>query len=207
MAMYILKQGNDKVTGLSDYEFASEGSHDLSPQKILFDNPEMLLNLKELEMFGADIFLSIREYNTSRGSIDLLLITQKAEIVLVETKLLRNPESTRQVVAQVIDYVKAFSEETLDELIRKIRASNPEQAATLNKDINFSSLVTENIRTGNFQVLIVGDYIHPNVLGMVSSIHSAPHLSFTIHLVDINPYVLDDENLIFQSSLPLFFLH
>lgn len=152
MSKYILKKGDKHVTSLSDYEFASEGSHDLSPQKILFDNPEMLLDLKELEMFGAEIFLAIREYNTSRGPIDLLLITEKAEIVLVETKLLRNPESTRQVVAQVIDYVKAFSEETLEEIIRKIKSKHPEQAAALNNDINFSSLVSENIRTGNFQV-------------------------------------------------------
>jgi hypothetical protein len=201
MAMYHLKKGDNKLSRLSDYEFSSEGSHVISPQRILIDNPEMLLDLKELELFDTEIFLSIPEYSTVRGSIDLLIIGSQAEIIIVETKLLRNPESTRQVVAQVIDYIKALSEETLDEMVRKVKGKYPEQAAKLNNDINFTSLVTENIRTGNFQVLVVGDYIHPNVLGMVSSIHSAPHLSFTIHLVDLNTYSLGDDEIILQPRI------
>jgi hypothetical protein len=119
----------------------------------------------------------------------------------VETKLLRNPESTRQVVAQVIDYIKAFSDESLEELIGKIKAREPEQIDRFTNDVNFASLVNENIRTGNFQVLIVGDYVHPNVLGMVSSIHSAPHLAFTIYLVDLNTYKLDSEHLILDPRV------
>jgi hypothetical protein len=57
MSMYILKKGDKHVTSLSNYEFVSEGSDDLSPQKILFDNPDMLLDLNELEMLGAEVFL------------------------------------------------------------------------------------------------------------------------------------------------------
>lgn len=201
MAMYCIKKGNTLVERLSDYEYASEGSHALSPQRILINNPGMLLELKELEMFDAEIFLSIPEYSTGRGPIDLLTIGSNAEIVIVETKLLRNPESTRQVVAQIIDYIKALSEESLDEIIRKVKDKYPEQAAKLNNDVNFASLVTENIRTGNFQVLVVGDYIHPNVLGMVNSIHSAPHLSFTIHLVDLNTYRLGEDEIILQPRI------
>ncbi len=201
MAMYHLKKGDNKLSRLIDYEFASEGAHVISPQRILLDNPEILLDLHELELYDPEVFLSIPEYNTVRGPIDLLIIGSQGEIIIVETKLLRNPESTRQVVAQIIDYVKALSEESLDEMIHKVKDKYPEQAAKLNNDVNFASLVAENIRTGNFQVLVVGDYIHPNVLGMVSSIHSAPHLSFTIRLVDLNTYSLTEDEIILQPRI------
>jgi hypothetical protein len=40
---------------------------------------------------------------------------------------------------------------------------------------------------------ILGDKIHPNVLGMVESIQSAPHMSFTIFLIELDPFI-DDTN-------------
>jgi hypothetical protein len=201
MAMYYLKKDEQGLSRLAGYEFASEGSHTFSPQQIIIDYPEILIELSELEMLNSDAFLAVPEYSTGRGSIDLLVIGSNAEVVIVETKLLRNPESTRQVVAQIIDYVKALSEESLEVMIQKVKGKYPEQAAKLNNDVNFASLVTENIRTGNFQVLVVGDYIHPNVLGMISSIHSAPHLSFTIHLVDLNTYSFGGEDIILQPRV------
>jgi hypothetical protein len=129
------------------------------------------------------------------------MIGSNGEIILVETKLLRNPESTRQVVAQIIDYIKAFSAESVDDLAAKVKPKATRLATRLETDINFSSLVSQNIRTGNFQVLIVGDYIHPNVLGMVKSIHSAPHLAFTIYLVDLNTYHLSENEIIINPRI------
>lgn len=199
--MYRLNKDNRKIDRLDEFQFLSEGAHKTSPQKILADNPEIIFELSELELLASDVFLSLREYNTSRGFIDLLMIGSNAEIILVETKLLRNPESTRQVVAQIIDYVKAFSEESLDDLIRKIQKDYRGEADKLKNDINFASLVSENIRTGNFKVLIVGDRIHPHVLGMVESIHSAPHLAFTIYLINLNSYQLSEEEILIDPSI------
>ena len=201
MVMYRLKAGNKKIEKLEDFEFESEGNHDFSPQKILQNNPNIFIDLPELELMNTEAFIIFPEYSTSRGSIDLLIIGSNAEIVIVETKLLRNPESTRQVVAQIIDYIKAFSEETLDDLIRKTQDKFPSQAKRLKNDMNFASLVRANIRTGNYKVIVVGDDIHPNVLGMIESIHSAPHLSFTIFLVDLNTCRLNPDEIVIKPGL------
>jgi len=199
--MYRLRKGESRIETLEDYSFASEGSHAFSPQRILVNNPNIIFDLQELELVNAEVFIACREYSTSRGSIDLLLIGNNAEIVIIETKLLRNPESTRQVVAQVVDYIKAFSEETVKELVRKLSGKFPEGTKRILNDLNFGSLLQENIRTGNFKVVIVGDYIHPNVLGMIESIQSAPHLSFTIYLVDLHTCCLGDNEIIIDPGI------
>jgi len=63
-------------------------------------------------------------------------------------------------------------------------------------DDKYASLIQQNIKTGNFKVAIVGDSIHPDVLGMIESIQSAPHLSFSIFLIELSTHVLDDTQLI-----------
>jgi len=186
MVMYKLEKGENRIEKLEEFEFASEGNHAFSPQQILTTNPDIIFDLPELELVNTEAIISFSEYSTTSGPIDLLLIGSNAEIVIVETKLLRNPESTRKVVAQIIDYVKAFSRETIDDLIRKTKQRCPDGTSRLINDVNFAARLNENIRTGNYKVLVVGDYIHPNVLGMIESIHSAPHLSFTIHLIDLH---------------------
>ncbi len=201
MAMYRLKRGESKLERLEEFEYASEGSHDFSPQKILTANPEIIFGLPELELINTEALISFSEYATARGSIDLLMIGSNAEIIIVETKLLRNPESTRQVVAQIIDYIKAFSEETLNDLIRKTKLRFPSEVGRLINDVNFAALVQENIKTGNYKVIVVGDYIHPNVLGMIESIHSAPHLSFTIHLVDLHTCRSESDEIIIKPGI------
>ena len=49
--------------------------------------------------------------------------------------------------------------------------------------------------------MILGDIIHQNVLGMVESIQSAPHLSFTIYLVEINAAIQDENNIIITPKI------
>ena len=201
MSMYRLKRDADEVEWIESHEYLSEGQHFFSPQHILASNPEIIFGLPELELLDTDAIVSIREYSTTSGSIDLLMMSANGDIVLVETKLISNPESTRQVVAQIIDYIKAFSTESIDDLAMKIKGEFPQVANRLLTDVNFSAVVKNNIRTGNFQAIIVGDSIHPNVLGMIESIHSAPHLAFTIHLVDLDTYRIGNDELFIRPSI------
>ena len=201
MTMYRLKAGIDQAERLDLFEYASEGNHEFSPQRILADNPDLIFGLPELELLNSEPLIAFREYSTARGSIDLLLIGSNGEIIIVETKLLRNPESTRQVVAQIVDYIKAFSAEDVDDLVRKIKGRCPECADKLINNVNFAALVQENIKTGNYKVIVAGDSIHPNVLGMIESIHSAPHLSFTIFLVDLHTCQFGTDEIIIKPGI------
>jgi hypothetical protein len=99
-------------------------------------------------------------------------------------------------VAQAIDYAKAFYGQTVNDVIEtllKNKYTNHDQLSKLRTNDHWMATLGKNLSSGNFQLTILGDKIHPNVLGMVESIQSAPHMSFTIFLIELDPFV-DDAN-------------
>ncbi len=189
--MFYINNNEKECTDLEKYSFRYEDS----VQELLGNNPNILLNIDELGIPPFDEVISIREYHSQRGSIDIVYITDNGDIILVETKLLKSRESHRTVVAQAIDYAKAFTNEDIESVKRKIKNINGGDSLFDNNK-NIESILNRNINSGNYQVLIVGDEIHPNILGMVESIQSAPHLSFTLSVISLNPYKVRDEEYI-----------
>lgn len=199
MSYYKINLALGAAKALDKYFFQTEGGSLISPQEIIVNNPSILLDIADLELQADEKLLVTREFNTYRGSIDILIITSNADIVIIETKLLKNPESHRTVVAQAIDYAKAFYGLSIKDVLDRLSKSS-----TINIDI-FEELksndfwiasLEKNIKTGNFQVVICGDKIHPNVLGMVESIQSAPHMAFSIYLVELDPFINDSDSII-----------
>lgn len=189
---YILNTIDESLTSLDNYKFLSEGNHRISPQIILAKHPELLTDLIDLDLGDVQIPFIVRELSTSSGSIDILYITSNSDIVLVETKLFRNPEAHRVVVAQCIDYIKALSKASADQILDKAIQS-PYSDKGFKPDDFFYAAVRKNLTTGNFKVVITGDKIHPNILEMVDSIQSAPHLSFSIYLIELQPKFYTDD--------------
>jgi len=192
--MYFYNKSEGKCTDLDKYKFKYEDS----VQQILGENSQILLAINELNIPPYDGNVSIREYPTARGPVDIVYITDNGDIILVETKLLKNPESHRTVVAQAIDYAKAFSEEDINSIKNKINNKNKDYSLLQNNK-DFESILNKNLLNGNYQVLIVGDEIHPNILGMVESIQSAPHLAFTLSAISLNPFLLDGNVILFPK--------
>lgn len=56
-----------------------------------------------------------KELPTSAGYLDNLWLTPDGGIVLGECKLVRNPQSRREVVAQALDYARAVNSLTYSE--------------------------------------------------------------------------------------------
>lgn len=198
--MFKISEKNNECLEVSPFEFRTEGGGFLSPQILLEKYPEILLSIEGIGISPYGKVIAVREYSTSRGSIDVVYITDSAEVILVETKLLKNPESHRTVVAQAIDYAKAFSEENIDELKDKLRKTGIVLDFFSDKGY-YESILAQNIKNGNYQVLIVGDRVHPNILGMIDSIQSAPHLSFTLYGISLNPYILQNNELLLGARI------
>lgn len=195
MAHYQIDQTSGKASALEIFHFNTEGSETVSPQVLISKNPQIVMDIPEIEVQSDGNYLVAREFSTSRGSIDILIINANADIVIIETKLLKNPESHRTVVAQAIDYAKAFYELKAMDVIDRFKKNKSVDEATLTnltKDEVWVASLEKNILSGNFRVVILGDRIHPNVLGMVESIQSAPHMAFTINLVEIDPFILEN---------------
>jgi hypothetical protein len=82
-------------------------------QKLIDEHPGILPicdfcpGVANLFSLGREIPVDI---GGGQGFIDNLLVTDDGRLVLVETKLWRNPEALREVVAQTLQYGMAVSE-------------------------------------------------------------------------------------------------
>jgi hypothetical protein len=76
-------------------------------QQLIFDHPA-LLPVVDIEPGFGELVAVAREVPCGHGYIDNLYVTRAGEIVLVETKLWRNVQARREVVAQALDYVAAL---------------------------------------------------------------------------------------------------
>jgi hypothetical protein len=204
MSYYHVDLQSGKIDPLQKYTFQSEGGQKISPQELIANNPQIIMDIPELEVQSDDNYLVAKEYPTSRGPVDILIMNSNADIVLIETKLLRNPDAQRTVVAQVIDYAKALYEQDVSEVMDRL-SKNPmvdrELLSELKKNDFWVASLEKSIRSGNFQVAILGDRIHPNVLGMVESVQSAPHLAFTISLIEIDPFLTGEGKLFLNPKM------
>jgi hypothetical protein len=178
------------------YSFAKE----TELQELLYTFPKIILSIPELELEDEEIAVKFREYSTSRGPIDVLYVTRNANIIVVETKLIRNPESIRTVAAQLIDYIKAL---TIDgcENIQNKSCQCMQIQDNFSFDDKFIHLLNRNFSTGNICGIIAGDDVHPNLLGLIDSIQSAPHLAFHISLVKIETYRNNNQLLISAKTV------
>jgi hypothetical protein len=136
-------------------------------------------------------------------NIDNLFVSPSGRITLVETKLWRNPGSTRTAIAQIMDYAQKLRELSYDDLEGLARAAKD---ATLKSGQTIYQLVSERypdeteaqsdfidsisktLRSARFMLLIVGDGIKENLEGMVGLLQTQPQMLFTFGLVELQVY-------------------
>jgi hypothetical protein len=178
-------------------------------QSLIFKHPE-LLPVALFDDSLTSIVPLAREVGTNAGSIDNLYITPQGRLIIVETKLWKNPEKHRTVVAQVIDYAKevsGWSYDDLDQAILKARRNQSEvDGQGLDEIIKpylvknglssaeFQERLIANIQAGRFLLLIVGDRISPNVALLGAAIHGAPGLEFQLGLVEMMLHPLEKDS-------------
>jgi hypothetical protein len=194
MAFFVQKDGKTEEVGIYTFDKETE------LQELLYECPQIILSVPEIELSEEEIAIIFREYPTSRGPIDVFIITKNAEIILVETKLIKNPESIRTVVAQIVDYIKALTLDGCENLLDK-HYKYVKKAEDFIADDKFLYLLNKNFNTGNINGIIIGDDIHPNLLGLVESIQSAPHLAFHINLVKIETFRQNEQLFILAKNV------
>jgi hypothetical protein len=139
----------------------------------------------------------------SGGYVDNLLLTRDGGIVVVETKLWRNPEARRAVVGQVLDYAKELSRLGYRDLERAVGVATksptlrlydhvcgPDAAAE--NEAAFIDAVSRNLRLGRFLALIVGDGIQEGVEQLTEFLQRHIGLHFTLALVELSLWRMPD---------------
>ena len=181
---------------------AWDGKAEVWLQEMIFQHPD-LLPVKEFdEQIGTVIPLG-REVGVQAGSIDDLFVSTDGTLIIAETKLWKNPEMHREVVAQIIDYAKELAALTYDELEQAVGASRngtSSETRTLRDIVSsylpagkgafeeFQDRLLDKMQRGRFLLLIVGDEIRPNLLKLCNAISSAPGLEFELGLVELWAY-------------------
>lgn len=140
-----------------------------------------------------------REIYCGAGYIDVLLLTSDAEILLIETKLWGNPEKSRTVLAQIMDYAKELSNWGYDDLNSAILLSQSNRKLSKIKSLkeiikdefprqnltDFEERLIQNLNQGNIKLSIIGDKISPNLLLLSDTIQKYPGLNFSLSLIEI----------------------
>jgi hypothetical protein len=126
--------------------------------------------------------------------------TPNGDIVIIETKLWRNPEARRKVVAQILDYAKELANWSYGDLQREINKKLKLKGNTLYEfsqnvsldisisESDFVDAVSRNLRLGKFLLLIVGDGIREGAKGIAEFLNRAGNLNFNLAMVEYSVY-------------------
>jgi hypothetical protein len=162
-------------------------------QRLIHENPD-LLPINEIRSSIGPLTALGREIGTSVGTIDNLLVDPQGTLVVIETKLWRNPQARREVVGQVIDYAAALSRISFEELDFAVRTSTGGKGIT--EIVGVDELerqhlidgISRSLGNGDLVLLVVGDGIREDVEGIADLLGRAPHLAFTFGLIELAVY-------------------
>ncbi|MBI2815966.1 MAG: hypothetical protein HYX72_03405 [Acidobacteria bacterium] len=159
-------------------------------------------NVEGLCSLGREIPVPVAD--GADGYIDNLLVTDDAHLVIVETKLWRNSEAVRDVVAQILQYAMGVSQLSLDEFENRLRRGDvksqrlgPDEsvyrrATSLpQRADDFEDAFDRLRRNGDILLLIVADCIRSSAERLVQWMNNAVG-AYKLGLVEFRIYDLPD---------------
>jgi len=162
-------------------------------QALIHDHPA-LLPISDIEPGFGDLIAAAREVPTGHGNIDNLYLTPSGDIVLVETKLWRNGQMRREVVAQALDYVAALTLmgfEAFETAVARGQQA-PRRLYDLVRDhpealeeAEFIDAVSLNLQRGRMLVIVLGDGIRTETEALSDLLQSHAGAHFTFALVEL----------------------
>ena len=196
----LVKLTNGKVscTQLTRATMKGDGAHyqeDFLQQ--LVENTPVVLPVKDFLPATISLFSLGREIEIVVGGqmryIDNLLVTNEGRLVLVETKLWRNPESAREVIAQTLEYGMALSAISILELEKALKwpqgltisefvASHPDGGSMVD---DFEDALERYLRRGELLYLIVSDGIRNSVERITHWLNEGGSAPFKFGLVEL----------------------
>ncbi|WP_156367869.1 hypothetical protein [Brevundimonas sp. Leaf363] len=128
------------------------------------------------------------------GFVDNLMITPAGGLVVVETKLWRNPQARREVVGQILDYAKDLSRLSYDDLERAAQIARKDKASLFSlvhgdaapeAEATFIDAVSRNLRLGRMLLIIAGDGIQESAEQLTDFLQRHLGLHFTLAMVEM----------------------
>lgn len=171
-------------------------------QELLAAHPG-LLPIAEIRDDAGELVCIGREIGLSSYAIDNLYLSTGGYPVIVETKLWRNPEARREVLAQLLEYIKEISTKDYTWLESQWKANTKDgssAAQSLIERLNEVSAeeidesfmvdrVNRALSQGDVIGMVVGDGIETRLQALVDDIcRKTPHLRYALTLVEMACY-------------------
>jgi hypothetical protein len=168
-------------------------------QILLRDHPE-LLPVSEIRDDVGSLICIGREVPVASGSIDILYLSTAGYPVVVETKLWRNPQARREVLAQLLEYIKDLrckDAAWFEAQWQSGRAGTGERGSQLwqrliglsGEELDEGDLfdrVNRALGRGEIIGMIVGDGIETRLQALVDDLcKDTPHLRYAMTLVEL----------------------
>lgn len=172
-------------------------------QELLFLHPS-LLPINHID----ESYLPLVSIGREITNIDNLFVSPSGLLTIVETKLWRNPEAHRTVVAQILEYARTLSTWSYQKLDDSVKAYMKKRIGieislyeAVNKavrnlsvnEIELQAKIQDCLTNGQFALVIVGDKVYPQATQLAETIQSAPNLQFTLGFVELSCYKLEKD--------------
>ncbi len=208
-----------EVERLSRLPFMQSGYNEAWLQDILANNPALIPSSDFGDEFSSLILLGEEVpvgSGDTQGYIDNLYVTPSGNIVIVETKLFRNQESRRTVVAQIIDYAKELQKwdcQKLDAVAEEYYYKKEGQAYKVfdlmtrfghlkfEDEGRFTDRANKSLSEAKFLLLIIGDGIRSSVQQLAEFLNDNTNLPFRLGLVEMEMYKSGNDIIIVPNIL------
>ncbi|WP_461866684.1 hypothetical protein [Thermococcus sp.] len=190
MTILIIKNGQ-MVIRVDESNFENE----IYLQNYIAENPE-LIPLEEIHSESRNFIVTIREFGTSSGPIDIIAIDNVGDIYIIETKLSKNADK-RKVLAQILDYAAALWEEY---------SGNPDkfvEVLGIDTSDEVLSNITRNLSEGNFKLIVAMDSLDTRLKTLIRFLKS--HSTFDVYALEFDYYKLSDDDKTYEIFVPKLF--
>lgn len=163
-------------------------------QKFLFEHPTAI-PFREIDPSLETVVPLCCEMNTGAGYVDLVFITTSGKLVLVETKLFRNPEARREVIAQILDYAKHLTVWRYEHLAARVASAASGHSSYLMEKVRaampsleearFVDAVNRSLSRADMLLVIAGDGIQTGTEALVEFLERHGGLQFSFGLIEI----------------------
>ena len=196
--MPIVRKGANGAEALRAEPYESESEL----EEVLADHVELLREGDEprCAMVTSQLHLP------GSGIADLVFVDAAGVPVLVEVKLGRNPQSRREVIAQVFDYASALSAWTVDELDDHTDGALETALYTFSEDDEAAfrarwRAVAANLRSGMVRVVAAVDEHTDELSRVIEFIND--HSDLDVRLLVVEKYRDTSGDLLFSSTTPI----
>jgi len=198
--------------GFLGSNWGNDGRREQFLQDLVFRCPDAI-PMGEIEPGFSPMVSVCTELPVGSASLDNLWLTEDGGIILGECKLVRNPQSRREVVMQALDYaatIAGWSYEDLEQAVGKRRGGAklwdlvraPHQDGP-DLEAEFADAVQHRLRQGQFMVLLILDGVTSGLETLHAYLQSHAGLRVSLAIVEMSLWKGLGDDVLVVPRVPL----